>query len=559
MRSRTFTRRRFLGVGPVAMAATGLWAREDAESAESQSRARPRARHASASISAFELEEITISGLQEGMKSGKFTARFIAETYLDRIDKLDRSTSGAKGGPATNSVIELNPDALDIADDLDRERHASGPRGPMHGIPVLIKDNIGTADKMTTTAGSLALEGSRPLNDSFVAQRLRESGAVILGKTNLSEWANFRSSHSTSGWSGRGGLTRNPYALDRNPCGSSSGSGVAVSANFCAVAVGTETDGSILCPASVNGLVGIKPTVGLVSRTGIVPISHSQDTAGPIARTVADAAILLGALAGIDPDDNATASSERKGAADYTRFLDPHGLKGARLGVARKFFGMTDSTDRLMEDVLAELKRQGAIVVDPADLPTMGKWGDAEMDVLLYEFKADLNAYLTTLGSNAPVHTLEEIISFNDKHRDREMPYFEQDLFLKAQAKGPLTEQAYLDALASARELTREEGIDAIMAKFQLDALVAPTGGPAWLTDLINGDHDTGESASPAAVAGYPNITVPAGFIDGLPVGVSFFGRAYSEPVLIRIAYAFEQATRVRRAPRFLATVKLPD
>jgi len=456
-----------------------------------------------------------------------------------------------------NSVIEVNPDALAIADQLDRERRERGPRGPMHGIPVLIKDNVATADRMMTTAGSLALVGSKPPRDSFVARRLRESGAVILGKTNLSEWANIRSSHSTSGWSGRGGLTRNPYALDRNACGSSSGSGAAASANLCAAAVGTETDGSVVCPSSVNGVVGIKPTVGLVSRSGIIPISHTQDTAGPMARTVADAAALLTALAAVDPDDSATLASQRQGDADYTRHLDIRGLNGARIGVARKLFGIGEAVDKLMDEALAALKSQGAILVDPADIPSLGKFGDSEFEVLLYELKADLNKYLDGLGPGAPVHTLGDVIAFNEKHRDREMPYFGQDIFIKAEAKGPLTEKAYLDALANDVKQSRAEGIDAVMDKFQLDALVAPTSGPAWLTDLIDGDHDSGGSSTPAAVAGYPNINVPAGFVRGLPVGISFFGRAYSEPALIRIAYAFEQATRFRRGPQFLPTIEL--
>ncbi len=502
---------------------------------------------------AFELDEVSIRELQDGMKAGKYTARSISEKYLDRIQQIDRPGQG----PAVNSIIELNPDALSIADQLDRERRERGPRGPMHGIPVLIKDNIATADAMMTTAGSLALVGSKPPRDSFVAERLRESGAVILGKTNLSEWANIRSSHSTSGWSGRGGLTRNPYALDRNACGSSSGSGAATAANLCAVAVGTETDGSVVCPSSVNGIVGIKPTIGLVSRTGIIPISHTQDTAGPMARTVEDAAILLGALAGIDPDDAATADGQRRADTDYTRHLDAKGLNGARIGVPRKFFGIGDAVDKLVEDALAALKSQGAILVDPADIPSMGKFDQSELEVLLYELKADLNKYLDALGPEAPVHTLADVIAFNEKNRDREMPYFGQDTFIKAEAKGPLTDKGYLDALANDVKQSRAEGIDAVMDKFQLDALVAPTSGPAWLTDLVDGDHDSGGSSTPAAVAGYPNINVPAGFIRGLPVGISFFGRAYSEPTLIRIAYAFEQATRFRRAPRFLPSVDL--
>jgi amidase len=502
-------------------------------------------------LPASELDELTIADLQQGMASGKFTARSLAERYLARIDAVD------KHGPSVNSVIEVNPDALSIADTLDQDRKQKGTRGPLHGIPVLIKDNIATADRMMTTAGSLALLGSHPARDSFVAQQLRAAGAVILGKTNLSEWANIRSSHSTSGWSGRGGLTRNPYALDRNACGSSSGSGAAAAANFCAVAVGTETDGSVVCPASANGLVGIKPTLGLVSRSGIIPIAHSQDTAGPMTRTVRDAAILLGVLAGVDPRDSATATSQGKTQSDYTRFLDPNGLRGARLGVARKYCGFHDGVDKLMDDLLAEMKRQGAEIIDPADLPSHGKFDDTEFTVLLYELKTDLNAYLAGLGPAAPVHSLQEIIDFNDRNRDKEMPYFAQDIFLKAQAKGPLTDKQYLDALEANHRLSRTEGIDAVMDKFNLDAIVAPTAGPAWLTDLVNGDHSGGGSSNAAAVAGYPDITVPAGFLFGLPVGLSFFGRAWSEPTLLKIAYGFEQAVRARKPPRFPASVAI--
>jgi amidase len=500
-------------------------------------------------IKPFELDEITLSDLQEGMKSGRFTARSLVEKYSARVEEIDKS------GPAINSIIELNPDAPSIADALDQERKAKGPRGPMHGIPVLIKDNIDTADRMMTTAGSLALVGSKPLQDSFVVQKLRRAGAVILGKTNLSEWANIRSSHSTSGWSGRGGLTKNPYALDRNPCGSSSGTGAGVSANLCAVGIGTETDGSIVCPSSSNGLVGIKPTVGLVSRGGIIPISHSQDGAGPMCRTVRDAATLLGALAGVDPADAATAASAGKSYIDYTEFCDPNGLKAARIGVARKYFGFNDAVDALMEQALDAMKKQGATIVDPADIDTLGKFDESELLVFLYELKADLNAYLARLGPNAPVHTLKDIINFNERNRQREMPYFGQNLFLKAEAKGPLTEKAYLDALDQNHQLARTEGIDATMDKYHLDAVVAPTGGPAWLTDLINGDHVAGGSSNAAAVAGYPNINVIAGSISGLPVGISFFGRAWSEPTLIRLAFAFEQATKARQAPRFLSTI----
>jgi amidase len=403
-----------------------------------------------------------------------------------------------------------------------------------------------------TTAGSLALVGAKPAKDSFVAKRLRDSGAVILGKTNLSEWANIRSSHSTSGWSGRGGLTKNPYVLNRNPCGSSSGSGAGVSANLCAVAVGTETDGSIVCPSSLSGVVGIKPTVGLVSRSGIIPISHTQDTAGPICRTVRDAAILLTAMAGVDADDGATVAGRGKSAPDYTKYLDVDGLRGTRIGVVRKYFGFHDGVDALMGQSIEVLKKQGAIVVDPADIDTIGKTGDNETTVLLYELKADLNAYLAKLGPDAPVHSLKEVIEFNERERAKEMPYFGQDMFLKAEAKGDLTTREYLDALENNLRLARKEGIDATMDKFNLDALVAPTAPPAWVTDLVDGDNVSGGSSGMAAIAGYPDITIPAGFVFGLPVGISFFGRAWSEPTLIKIAYAFEQATKVRNKPRFL-------
>ena len=500
-------------------------------------------------VKPFELDEITISDLQDGLRSGKFTARSLVEKYSARIEEID------KNGPAINCVIELNPDAVSIADSLDEERKARGPRGLLHGVPVLIKDNIDTADKMMTTAGSLALVGSKPAQDSYVAQRLRAAGAVILGKTNLSEWANIRSSHSTSGWSGRGGLTKNPYALDRNPCGSSSGTGAGISANLCAVGIGTETDGSIVCPASSNGLAGIKPTVGLVSRSGIIPISHSQDGAGPMCRTVRDAAILLGALTGVDPHDLATAVSQGKSLTNYAQFCDPNGLKGARIGIARKYFGFNDAVDALMEQSLDAMKKQGATLVDPADIETFGKFDESELLVFMYELKADLNAYLARLGPNAPVHTLKDIIDFNDRNRQKEMPYFGQDLFLKAEAKGPLSEKAYLDALEKNHQLARTEGIDATMDKYHLDAIVAPTGGPAWITDLVNGDHVAGGSSNAAAVAGYPNINVTAGFISSLPVGISFFGRAWSEATLIRLAFAFEQATKARQAPRFLTTI----
>jgi amidase len=507
-----------------------------------------RATSSPAPVSPFEFDEITIGELHDGMMSGKYTARSITEKYLARIEEID------KHGPGINSVIEVNPDAIAIADALDKVACNVCP--PLRGIPILIKDNIDTADRMMTTAGSLALVGAKPPKDSFVARKLREAGAVILGKTNPSEWANIRSSHSTSGWSGRGGLTRNPYALDRNPCGSSSGSGAATSANLCAGSIGTETDGSIVCPSSANGLVGIKPTVGLVSRAGIIPISHTQDSAGPMCRTVRDAAIVLGALVGVDPDDSATAASKGKFVNDYTKFLQADGLRGARIGVVRKYFGFSDTVDALMETALDAMKKQGAVLVDPADIETIGKTGDNETLVLLYELKADMNAYLAKLGPNAPVKTLKDIINFNERNREKEMPYFGQDMFTKAEAKGPLTTKEYVDALENNLRMARKEGIDKVLDEHNLAALVAPTGGPAWVTDLVNGDNAAGQSSTAAAVAGYPSVTVPAGFAFGvLPVGISFIGRAYSEPGLIRLAYAFEQATKVRKAPKFLPTI----
>jgi amidase len=500
-------------------------------------------------LPAFELDELTIAQLQDAQRSGKYTAQSLVEKYLTRIQDVDRA------GPMIRAVIETNPDAVSIAQALDRERKAKGPRGPLHGIPILIKDNIDTADRMMTTAGSLALEGSIAKRDSFVAQRLRAAGAVIFGKTNLSEWANFRSTHSSSGWSGRGGQTRNPYVLDRNTSGSSSGSGAGVAANMCAAAVGTETDGSIVSPSAMNALVGIKPTVGLIGRSGIIPISINQGTAGPMARTVADAAALLTVLAGADPDDPYTQASAGKVPGDYTKFLDANGLRGARIGVARKFFGYNRDVDALMETAIAEMKRRGAVIVDPADLPTHGKFDDSEFDAMLYEFKNGLNRYLSGTRPGVKVRSLEALIAFNEKNREREMPYFGQEILIQAQKKGPLKEKAYLDAVEKNRLMSRVQGIDVVLAnggKASLHAIVAPAGGPAWLTDLVTGDHDIGGSSTPAAVAGYPNITVPAGFVHGLPVGISFFGAAWSEGLLIKIASGFEASVRVRRKPGFL-------
>ncbi len=504
---------------------------------------------APAAVQAFDLEESTIANLQEAMTVGRLSARAITERYLTRIEAVD------KRGPTINSVIELNPDALSIADALDRERKEKGVRGPLHGVPILIKDNIDTADRMRTSAGSLALAESIAPRDAFLVERLRAAGAVILGKTNLSEWANFRADRSTSGWSGRGGQTRHPYALDRNPCGSSSGSGAAVAANLCAGAVGTETDGSIVCPSGINGIVGIKPTVGLISRAGVIPISASQDTAGPMARTVADAVALLGALTGVDPRDGATAASRAHVVKDYLQFLDPAGLEGTRIGVARKSFGVAPPVEKVLKAALDEMKSHGAVIVDPAEIPTAGKFDRAEMQVLLYEFKAALNAYLATTAPTVKTRTLTALIEFNDANRDREMPFFAQELFVNAQKKGSLASQEYRKARADCVRLSRTLGIDAVLNTHRLDAIVAPTNGPAWLTDLVNGDRFTGGSSTPAAVAGYPSITVPIGEIHGLPIGLSFIGAAWSEPRLIRLAYALEQATRARKPPQFHQSV----
>lgn len=534
-------RRQFLQQSVVGGAALAAGARVDAQSPL----AREPERVASATLSVGdEVVERGVDDLRKALDDGRLTAKSLTQAYLRRIDAIDRQ------GPSLNSIIELNPDALEIAERLDIERKAGKVRGPLHGIPVLIKDNIDTADRMKTTAGSLALMDARPTADAGLVVRLREAGAVLLGKTNLSEWANFRSEHSTSGWSGRGGLTRNPYALDRNACGSSSGSGAAPAASLCAVAVGTETDGSIICPSARNGLVGIKPTVGLVSRSGIIPISATQDTAGPMARTVADAAALLQVLAGPDPRDPAT--GRQKVANDYREYLRADGLQGKRIGVMRNFFGSDPRVDASMEEAIEALEAGGATIVDKANLTTRGQYNDAEFEILLYEFKAGLAAYFATLGPQAPVTSLADVIAFNDAHAKEEMPYFGQDIAIKAQAKGPLTEKGYLSAKAKAARLSRTEGLDRLFVSKKLDALLAPSGGPAWLTDLVNGDSGTGGSSGPAAVSGYPNITVPAGMIRGLPIGVSFMGPAWTEGTLIGIAYAFEQRTKHRRPPQYL-------
>jgi amidase len=550
---RTISRREFMGATALGVTALSVSPLVSAQQVASRA----------GTGSDIDLEEITISILREGMESGAWTSEQVVANCIERIDAIDRvppgeSDAARKGrGRYLNSIIEMNPDAITIAAERDRERRRGIVRGPLHGIPVVIKDNIDTADRMMTTAGSLALVGNHAQRDAFIVQRLREAGAVLLAKTNLSEWANFRSTRSTSGWSARGGQTKNPFVLERNPCGSSSGSGAAVSASLAVVSIGTETDGSVTCPSNANGVVGIKPTVGLLSRSGIIPISHSQDTAGPMARTVRDAAIVLGALTGIDRRDPETRQSAGRSHLDYTQFLDADAMRGARIGVARKSFGFSREVDRLMEQAIDTMKQLGATIVDPADIETHGKFGDSEWTVLLYEFKSDLNEYLATMPESVPYRTLEDLIEFNDAHAADEMPYFGQEIFLMSQEKGPLSTEEYRKALERARRMSRTEGIDRTLSKGSLDALIAPTGSPAWPTDLVNGDHYVGGYSSASAVSGYPHITVPLGFVHGLPVGISFFAGAWSEPKLLALAYAFEQATTARRAPRLLNSVPL--
>jgi amidase len=500
--------------------------------------------------SADELFEFSVAHARDRMEKSTLTSRTLTQRYIRRIDAMD------KRGAAINAVIELNPDALAIADAMDAERKSGKVRGPLHGIPILIKDNIDSADKMRTTAGSLALADSTPPKDAFIVARLRAAGAVLLGKTNLSEWANFRSTRSSSGWSGRGGQTHNPYVLDRNPCGSSSGTGAAIAADFASVGIGTETDGSIICPSSICGLVGVKPTVGLWSRSGIIPISASQDTAGPMARTVADAAALLGALTGVDPRDPATKASEGRAQTDYSRFLEVGGLKGTRIGIARNLAGFNRDVDAALDTAIAALKDCGATIVDPAELAGAGKFDDAELDVLLYEFKDGLNRYFASLGARAPVKSLADLMTWNEKEKAREMPWFGQEIFERAEKKGPLSDAAYAAARAKCIRMARAEGIDATLARHKLDAIVCPSNQPAWVTDHLNGDHFTGGNTTFAAVAGYPSVTVPMGHVHGLPVGLSFIGPAWSEGPLLKYAFAFEQKTHARRAPRYFVTLE---
>ncbi len=549
----SLTRRQFLGTGAAAGGALMLGGVEGCSEPEGAGSGGAGALGPGQPwpVSSFELEDVSITGLHAGMVSGRWTSREITQAYLDRIEEIDRQ------GPTLRSIIETNPDALEIAGALDQEMAEGQVRGPLHGVPIILKDNIATHDRMTTTAGSYALEGSIPPVDSGVARKLREAGAVLLGKANLSEWANFRSSRSSSGWSGRGGQCRNPYVLDRNPCGSSSGSGAAASASFCGAAIGTETNGSIVCPSNANGVVGIKPTVGLVSRSRIIPISHTQDTAGPMARTVRDAALVLGALTGLDPEDSATAAGAERAETDYTPYLDPEGLRDARIGVATQYSEGHEVVEAMFAEALDVMRGAGATVVEIPEVEGWRRMGGPSGRLMRYEFKEDLNAYLAGLGADAPVKSLEEIITFNEAHAEQELPYFQQEIMHQAQALGPLSESGYQEALAEAMRLSRDEGIDLVMGEHRLDAIVAPTGSPAWTTDLINGDRYHMGSSSPAAISGYPNITVPMGFFSELPVNISIWGRAWTEPELLRIAFAYEQLTQHRRAPTFIPTLDL--
>lgn len=497
------------------------------------------------------MKEYSISEIQKLMKEGKLTAKQLVKMYLDRINKIDKS------GPTINSIIEVNPDAVKIAENLDQVRKEDNSLGPLHGIPIIVKDNILTADKMMSTAGSLALEGFRSTRDAFIVQKLRDAGAIILGKANLSEWANFRSSRSTSGWSSRGGQARNPYVLDRSPCGSSSGSASSVAANFCSASIGTETDGSVVCPAHVNSVVGIKPSIGLVSRTGIIPISHNQDTAGPMGRSVEDAAILLNAIVGVDKEDAQSITSEKDIPKDYTEFLDVNGLKDAKIGVARNFFGRNDLVTKVIDKAIEKMEKAGAIIVDKLMLESVKELREPEYEVLLYDFKNDLNEFLEKFVPEEFPQTMKEIIEFNEKNKEKVMPYFGQEHFLKAEERGPLTDDVYKEALEKCHKYSQEEGIDLAIKENDLDAIIAPTGGPAWPMDLVNGDHFSGGSSSLAAVAGYANITVPVGYVFGLPVGLSFFSGAFQEPTLLKITYAFEQLTKIRKPPSYLETLKI--
>ncbi len=543
MTDSNFNRRDFLilGAGLAATGCTGTGKRDENTAGQESVKK---------TVEKFELAEMTVAGIGKAIRQGQYSCASVTEKYLERIAKVDRPLG-------LNAIIELNPDARAIAAQLDDELAAGQDRGPLHGIPVLIKDNIATADKMTTTAGSLALEGSIAPEDSRVAAGLKAAGAVILGKANLSEWANYRGWRSTSGWSARGGQTANPYALDRNPTGSSSGSAAGVSGNLCALAVGTETNGSIVGPSSACGIVGIKPTVGLVGRSGIIPISSTQDTAGPMARTVTDAAFLLNAIAGADSNDQASAAGRNHFGQDYTRYLDSGALKGKKIGIARKYFGISYLVDPIMEESVLALKDAGAEVIDPVEMPKQGTWPH-ESTLMQYEFKHGLKAYFDWLGESAPVKSLEDVIAFNEANADRELVFFGQQILEEAVQKGPLTDKEYTDAVAECRKISRTEGIDAVMDKYGLDAIFSPTAGPAGPTDPINGDHMLGGNSGLPAVAGYPHVTLPFGWLFGLPMGVSFWGRAWSEPLLIGLAYAFEQATAARKAPRFLPTVEFP-